>query len=197
MISEYKLRVPTSHSWTEIVIQEFNTFLIDHALCEKKAAGMAVAMLSQFPEKRELVTAMSDLAVEEMMHFREVIKLIHQRGLELTKDEKDPYIARLRQHTSTHQNLFLLDRLLMGSVVEARGAERFQLVADNLDKTEKNLQLQKFYKAIAQSESRHYVLFLELAYQYYSEEQVDQRLDEWLNIEAEVINTLAITPKLH
>lgn len=198
MITEYQLVQASPQAWIDTVMADFDSFLIDHALCEKKAAGMAISTLSQHPDKTTLVAAMSELAVEEMMHFREVIKLIQNRSLVLSKDEKDPYIKQLRSFASTHQDRFLLDRLLMGSVVEARGAERFQLVADALAAYRpEEIQLAKFYKAIAQSEARHYTLFLELAYEYYSADMIAARLDEWLHKESEIMLSLALRPALH
>ncbi len=44
---------------------DFDSFLLDHAAAEKKASGMAVSMLSHYPDRVELVAAMADLAVEE------------------------------------------------------------------------------------------------------------------------------------
>ena len=89
-------------------------------------------MLSHYPDKARLVTAMSELAVEEMVHFREVVKLIQERDLQLTADEKDPYVNEVRSWIRQGSEEYLLDRLLTGAVIEARGAERFKLVADAL-----------------------------------------------------------------
>ena len=114
------------------VIERFDQFLLDHAAAEKKAAGMALSMLSHYPDRARLVTAMSELAAEEMMHFREVVKLIQERGLQLTADEKDPYINEIRSWIRQGSEEYLLDRLLTGAVIEARGAERFALVAEAL-----------------------------------------------------------------
>lgn len=190
---ELKLRAATSAEWTKAVISDFNTFLLDHAAAEKKASGMAVSMLSHYPDKPELVKAMIDLSIEEMTHFREVVKLLSARGLQLTPDTKDHYVNALRKLVRTGSDAYLLDRLLIAGVIEARGCERFALVAEALE----DGKLKQFYRAIAQSESRHHELFVRLACTYFDYHQVEQRLDELLAREAEVMRKLPITAALH
>ena len=73
-------------AWVDCVTERFDQFLLDHAAAEKKAAGMALSMLSHYPDRARLVTAMSELAAEELVHFREVVKLIQERGLQLSAD---------------------------------------------------------------------------------------------------------------
>ena len=86
----------TSPDWTDTVLGDFDSFLQDHAAAEKKASGMAISMLSHYPDKVELVAAMADLAVEELTHYREVVNWLHRRGLLTTADEKDPYVVEFR-----------------------------------------------------------------------------------------------------
>ncbi|MBC6905602.1 tRNA-(ms[2]io[6]A)-hydroxylase [Saccharophagus sp. K07] len=189
----YSLRYQTLPAWTEAVLADFDAFLIDHAAAEKKASGMAVAMLSHYPDKPEIVTAMVDLALEEMTHFREVVKIIHQRGLRLGADQKDPYVNALREHTRTGKEVYLLDRLLIGSIVEARGCERFGLIAEALPPGD----LKKFYKAITESEARHEDLFIKLAQLYFPETEIRARLDQLLDEEAKIVASLPIIAALH
>ena len=75
----------------------FDSFLLDHAAAEKKASGMAISMLSHYPDRTELVAAMADLALEELTHYREVVKWIHKRGLITAADEKDHYVIAFRK----------------------------------------------------------------------------------------------------
>jgi tRNA-(ms[2]io[6]A)-hydroxylase len=86
------LRFNTSSAWAEAVHADFDTFLKDHAAAEKKASGMAISMISHYPDRIELVNVMTDLAIEELTHYREVIKWLHQRGSQLGADVKDPYV---------------------------------------------------------------------------------------------------------
>lgn len=205
-IQSFELGAPTPDTWTQCVMANFNTFLLDHAACEKKASGMAVSMISHYPDRVQLVSAMADLAVEEMSHYREVIRLIQARGMVLTKDEKDPYIAKLRNFVSSGTDAYFLDRLLMGSIVEARGAERFALIADALKEQQTDIEKQDkqedsslyaFYSAIAKSEARHYMLFLELAHLYFDQDTIATRLDQWITFETDVMHGLAIRAALH
>ncbi|HEY7772659.1 MAG TPA: tRNA-(ms[2]io[6]A)-hydroxylase [Marinagarivorans sp.] len=192
MIS-YTLKYATPPAWVDAVLNDFDHFLLDHAAAEKKASGMAISMLSHYPDKTKLVEAMSDLAIEEMVHFRDVAKLIHQRGLILAPDTKDDYINAFRKLMRKGTEVYFLDRLLVGSIVEARGCERFGLIADALPSGE----LKKFYLAITESERRHDDLFLKLAYAYFDAEVIEPRLEELLLAEANIVKALPIRAMLH
>ena len=172
---------------------DFDSFLLDHAAAEKKASGMAISMLSHYPDRVELVAAMADLAVEELTHYREVVKWIHRRGLLTAADRKDPYVLEFREAIRQGRQEYLLDRLLTAGIIEARGAERFSLVADALESGP----LKKFYQSIARSEERHYTLFLELAGLYIDQDVIDQRWDELLDTEASIVRKLPIRAALH
>lgn len=187
------LRYQTPPEWLDAVLADFDAFLLDHAAAEKKASGMAVSMLSHYPDRIDLVTAMADLAIEELTHYREVVKWIHKRGLHTAPDEKDPYVIAFRESLRKGKDEYMLDRLLTASIIEARGAERFALVAQGL--TEPSIK--KFYQSIARSEQRHYTLFLDLAAQYLPEEVIDSRWDELLDIEAGIVRSLPIRARLH
>lgn len=172
---------------------DFDSFLLDHAAAEKKASGMAISMLSHYPDRVELVAAMADLAIEELTHYREVVKWIHSRGLLTVADQKDHYVLALRDTIRKGREVYLLDRLLTASIIEARGAERFALVAQALPAGA----LKKFYQSIARSEERHYQLFLELAGKYLEAEAIAARWDELLDIEAAIVAGLPIQAALH
>lgn len=187
------LRFATSPAWTEAVLKDFDRFLIDHAAAEKKASGMAMSMLSHYPDKEALVKTMAELAIEELAHFREVIKLLHARGLQPGADEKDPYVNEFRKCFRKGTDVYLLDRLLIGGIVEARGCERFGLIAKALSDTK----LQQFYTAIAESEAKHEMLFIDLAKLYFPEPTVEQRLNELLDAEAVIVANLPIRAALH
>ncbi|MBV1916121.1 MAG: tRNA-(ms[2]io[6]A)-hydroxylase [Pseudomonadales bacterium] len=189
----FTLKHATPLSWTETVLEDFDQFLLDHASCEKKASGMAVNLLSHYPDRAELVTAMTNLAIEELNHFREVTKLIHARGLALGTDSKDPYINRFRKAIRRGSDEYMLDQLLIASIVEARGAERFGLISQALDAGP----VKEFYIAITKSEQRHKDLFIELAKQYLPAADVEQRLEELLDIEAAIVAELPDRAALH
>lgn len=190
----FKLKYDTPFSWTEAVMADFDTFLQDHAAAEKKASGMAVSMLSHYPDRRKLVRAMTDLALEEMIHFKQVVKILLERNVNLADDKKDTYVKQLRALFRNGREVFLLDRLLVAAVIEARGYERFSLVAQALPEGSKE---QDFYGTIAKSEEKHAWLFVELAYEYFDKTEVDLRLEEILTAEAEICAALPFRAALH
>ncbi|MFT4826467.1 MAG: tRNA-(ms[2]io[6]A)-hydroxylase [Halioglobus sp.] len=192
-MADSPLRFATPDIWTETVMKNFDPFLLDHAAAEKKASGMAISMLSHYPDKLQLVSAMADLAIEELTHYREVVKWIHSRGLITAADQKDEYVIQFRKSIRKESEEYLLDRLLTASIIEARGAERFALVADALEASP----LKKFYQSIARSEERHYELFLELAGIYIDGSTVKTRWNELLDVEASIVAELPIRAALH
>ena len=190
---ENPLRFATPQAWVDSVMADFDIFLLDHAAAEKKASGMAISMVSHYPDRVELVKAMADLAIEELVHYKEVIKVIYDRGLQLGADEKDDYVNGFRKMMRKGSDKYFLDRLLCGAIIEARGAERFSLIAEALEEG----QLKQMYKAIANSEKRHYQQFLDLAKLYFPAEMVEARADEMLDFEADIVRNLPIQAKLH
>ena len=188
-----KLKYETPVIWAEGVVAAMDEFLPDHAAAEKKASSMAMTMVSHYPDKPELVMAMIDLAIEELNHYRAVVKLMNKWGLRLLPDEKDPYVNRLRRAFRDGKEHYFLDRLLIGGIVEARGAERFGLVADALPAGK----LQRFYRVITQSEEGHEALFMQLAELYFDPAEVRLRLNELLVIEADIVRDLPLRPMLH
>ena len=183
----------TPAAWIGAVMADFDGFLLDHASAEKKASGMAMSMIAHYPDQPTIVSAMVDLAVEEMNHYREVMRLILARKLTPGADLKDPYIHTLNRQVRKAAEHFLLDRLVVAAVVERRGAERFAIVADALeDSTLKN-----FYRAIAASEKRHWQLFIELASQHFEHTPVTERFNALTAVEAEIVATLPVRAALH
>ncbi len=189
----FSLRATSPAAWLAAVLANLDQFLLDHAAAEKKASGMAVSMLSHYPDRQALVTAMADLAIEEMVHFREVVKLLHARGLQTGSDDKDPYVNQMRGLHRKGSDAYLMDRLLVAGIIEARGHERFGMLAEALPPGD----LQQFYSSIARSEARHKDLFIELAHQYFPESLVNARLNDMLDAEAMIMLDLPIRPALH
>lgn len=154
---------------------------------------MSLSLITHYPDRKELVAAMMDLAREELEHFYQVYRRIAERGLTLGPDGKDPYVRAMREEIRNGGEDYFLDRLLVSGIVEARGYERFALIAEAL--TDRSLQ--RFYREIAASEARHEALFIGLARTYFSQTSVDARLDALLEAEAKILQNLAIRPALH
>ena len=187
------LAVPTSNAWLEVVLGDFDAFLLDHAACERKASATGMAFVVRYPDRRELLAPMIAFAREELEHFERVYAIIESRGLTLAPDSKDPYVDGLSRWIRTGRDERLLDRLVMGGVVEARGCERFGLVAAGLPEGS----LKDFYAELTRSEARHVGLFHRLARRLFPATEVDARVRELLEFEGGVIAGLNLRPALH
>jgi tRNA 2-(methylsulfanyl)-N6-isopentenyladenosine37 hydroxylase len=183
----------TPSEWADGVLANMDTFLLDHAACERKASATAMAFVSHYPDRPDLVRAMIALAQEELEHFRQVWLRVEDRNLVLKPDTKDRYVRGLRKHIRDGTELYLLDRLVVAAVVEARGQERFGLIADALPSGD----LKRFYALITRSEALHAQQFLDLADRYFDRDTVRRRLQTLLAKEAEIISALPFRPALH
>jgi len=188
-----RLRLATSPAWTEAVLADFDAFLLDHAANERKASASALALVAHYPDRALLVERLITLAIEELKHFQAVQARIAERGRTLGPDVRSDYLHRLAAHFRAGSEAYFLDRLLTAAVVEARGCERFGLVAAALPEGD----LKEFYRDLARSEVRHQGLYRELALAYFGEEGVRGRLDEILEAEARVVASLPVRPALY
>jgi tRNA-(ms[2]io[6]A)-hydroxylase len=188
-----QLRRATEEAWLETVMADFDAFLLDHAACERKASATGMWFVSRYPDRRGLIDPMIRFAREELEHFHRVVRVIEQRGLGLAPDRKDEYVLALRRLARNDSDAHLLDRLLIAGVVEARGTERFGLVAEALQAGE----LKDMYLDLTRSEARHHALFVTLARTWFSEADVRGRLDELLDAEAAIVAGLPIVAAVH
>lgn len=185
---------PSKSEWLDAVMSDFNTFLQDHADCERKASAMAMSFVAKYPDRLEIIPELIETAVEELEHFQQVYALMQKRGVALPKSMgKDPYVTKLikRCHDGIQERF--LDRLLIASVVETRGAERFKLIAE----AQEDKELWRFYKMLWTSEAKHGHIFVKMALNYFPEDKTYKRLEYWIEQEAEVINGLEIRSALH
>jgi tRNA-(ms[2]io[6]A)-hydroxylase len=187
------LAAPTPAAWLEVVLGDFDAFLLDHAACERKASATGMAFVVRYPDRRELLAPMIAFAREELEHFEQVYALIEARGLTLGPDSKDPYVDALSRWVRTGRDERLLDRLVMGGVVEARGCERFGMVAAGLP----DGPLKDFYAELTRAEARHVGLFHRLARKLFPTAMVDARVRDLLAHEGELITRLELRPALH
>lgn len=189
------LKADSPAAWTEAVLADFDTFLQDHADCERKASAMAMSLIAKYPDRELIVPELIETALEEMEHFRDVYAIMAARKVPLPgKMEPDLYIKQLMDLAKggSAESRFLT-RLLLGSVVECRGCERFKLVADHV----RDQSLQQFYKALWTSEAKHGNIYAKLALHYFPEQEVYKRLDELMEAEAEIMLALPVKAALH
>lgn len=193
-----QLRVPlcyeSSPEWIEKVLSDFDSFLQDHANCERKASAMAMSFVAKFPDRIEIIPQLIDTAIEELEHFRSVYKIMEERGILLPHEiGQDIYMKQLVDKCRSGKQERFMDRLLLASVVENRGAERFKLVYENIDDKE----LKKFYHDLWASEAKHGEIFVHMALNYFEEDDVFNRLEELNDLEGEIISNMPITAALH
>ena len=155
------LKLPTDPRWVNIVAKNIEDILTDHAYCEQKAASAAISFIVGFPDYTELVSEMSDLAQEEMSHFKMVHDIMKEKGLTLGRERKDVYVNKLRFYFPKGGSRLesLINRLLVAALVEARSCERFRLLSEELE----DKKLAKFYRKLMISEAGHYTMFLKFA----------------------------------
>jgi tRNA 2-(methylsulfanyl)-N6-isopentenyladenosine37 hydroxylase len=189
------LRAPTRAGWLDVVLADFDAFLLDHAACERKASATGMSFVVKYPDRRELLEPMIEFAREELEHFQRVFRVVSQRGLMLAADYKDEYVNGLRSRVRSHGDELLLDRLLVAGIVEARGCERLGLVASAL--AERHDELEELYVDLTRAESRHHALFFRLARIWFDESTVQRRADELLDFEARLVTSLPLLPRVH
>jgi tRNA 2-(methylsulfanyl)-N6-isopentenyladenosine37 hydroxylase len=152
------LRAPTPEAWVAAAVRRWRELLVDHANCEKKAASTALALMFAYPEDHALALALSRLAREELRHFEQVQKMMIALGVDFERQQPGRYASGLRSLLLTSEPGRKLDLLLSGALIEARSAERFQLLSGRLQQP-----LAGFYAQLERSEARHFELYVNLA----------------------------------
>jgi tRNA-(ms[2]io[6]A)-hydroxylase len=161
------LRSATDPEWAKEAVRDLDHVLVDHAHCEMKAATNALSLVVRHSGDLALVRALVDLAREELDHFRRVVGFLERRGLKLGPPEVDQYAAELRRVQASLPPWAMppiVDRLLVGALIEARSCERFKLLLDALPKDTPH-DLRVFYEELFAAEARHYRMYLDLAVQ--------------------------------
>jgi tRNA-(ms[2]io[6]A)-hydroxylase len=189
------LKLPTDPRWVNIVEKNIDEILIDHAYCEQKAASTAISLIVSFPEYTDLVQEMVTLVREEMGHFKMVHDRILARGEVLGRDRKDDYVIELIKFfpKGGSRTTQLVHRLLYAALIEARSCERFRLLSEQL----KDKELASFYHKLMISEAGHYTLFLTFARQYGDRKEVDNKWEDLLVYEANIMKNLGTKGIIH
>lgn len=189
------LKLPTDPRWVNIVEKNIDEILTDHAYCEQKAASTAISLIVTFPEYPDLVQEMVALSREEMGHFKMVHDLILKRGSTLGRYRKDEYVIALMKFfpKGGDRKTQLVHRLLYAALIEARSCERFRLLSEELQDKE----LAEFYRKLMISEAGHYTMFLKFARKFGDREEVDQKWQDLLQYEAEIMKDLGKKETVH
>jgi tRNA-(ms[2]io[6]A)-hydroxylase len=187
------LKSSTSSRWWEQVQGNLDLLLIDHAHCEKKAAGTAMNLIFAYVDRVELCRELSAIVVEELEHFRMVLDLVERRGIHFRRLTPSNYGRQLNELIAKQEPQKAIDRLLVAGLIEARSCERFGILRERLPDRE----LASFYDNLFESEARHHSTYVRLARLFGMEELVHQRLEELATAEAEIIARGDEEPRMH
>jgi tRNA-(ms[2]io[6]A)-hydroxylase len=187
------LHAPSPERWLRQVEGNLEELLIDHAHCEKKAAGVAMGLLFAYTDHTELCRAMSEIVQEELEHFRLVLDVLAQRGIRFRRLRPSAYGQRLHALIRRQEPGRAVDRLLVASLIEARSCERFGLLRDHL----RDRELASFFSSLFESEARHHSTYVRLARSFVSAEEVQQRLESLASEEGRIISAGEDLPRMH
>ncbi|WP_425398244.1 tRNA-(ms[2]io[6]A)-hydroxylase [Aeoliella sp.] len=187
------LKTETGARWLAQVDSNLDDILIDHAHCEKKAAGTALNLMFAYVEDIELCREMTEIVNEELEHFHMVIELLDRRGVKFRRLKPSAYGRKLNDLVRTGEPNKAVDRLLVAGLIEARSCERFQKLAEHVEDQE----LAEFYQSLFESEARHHTTYTRLAKHFAPEEEVMTRLEELYDAEAAIMEVGEELPRMH
>lgn len=187
------LQCETSARWLEQVDRDLPAILIDHAHCEKKAAGTALNLIFAYVEDLELCREMTLIVNEELEHFHMVLALLAKRGIRFRRLKPSSYGRELNDLVRKQEPQKAVDRLLIAGLIEARSCERFDVLAAHV----KDQELAEFYRSLFESEARHHTTYTRLAKHFGPEAVVMARLDELAAAEAAIITRGEELPRVH
>ncbi|WP_312322730.1 tRNA-(ms[2]io[6]A)-hydroxylase [Soonwooa sp.] len=190
----FRLKLLTDPRWANIAEGNLEEILTDHAWCEQKAATNAIGLITMLPEYPEIVTELLAIAQEELDHFNQVHEIIKERGGVLGRSRKDDYVNDLIKFIvqGSREDL-IVDKMLFAAMIEARSCERFKVLTENI----KDEKLKKFYHELMVSEANHYTTFIGFARQLGDPEKVNQRWEEWLDYESQIIRSYGNKETIH
>lgn len=190
----FKLKLLTDPRWANIAEDNLEEILTDHAWCEQKATTNAITIITMVPEYPEIITELLKIAQEELEHFQMVHEIIKKRGFTFGRERKDDYVGQLFKFIvqGTREN-YIIDRMLFAAMIEARSCERFKVLTENI----KDEELKVFYKDLMISEAGHYATFIGFARKLGDPEKVNQRWEEWLEYESQIIKSYGNQERIH
>jgi tRNA-(ms[2]io[6]A)-hydroxylase len=177
------LLAPTSPGWVRQAIARPDLLLIDHAHCERKAAGVALQLMFRYPSDGELGERLSPLAREELAHFERVLVLMRRRHIAPRALQAPAYGAALKAQARRQEPARLLDSLLISGLIEARSHERMALLAVHSPDQE----LRELYGDLLASEARHFGLYWLLCEARFGREATVERLEQLARAEWEAL----------
>ena len=183
----------SSDEWIQLAISHPIEILIDHAHCERKAAGVAVQLMFRYPSEPNLSEFLSPLAREELEHFEKIFYFLKDLGYPLKALKPPPYGAELAKSIRKEEPYRMLDSFLIAGLIEARSHERLSLLA--LNSEEKSFKT--LYESLLESEARHFGLYWKLAQTRFSKDETFMRLDALSKVESEILSKTFDMPRVH
>jgi tRNA-(ms[2]io[6]A)-hydroxylase len=196
VIGESKIRWlknKTSEDWIDLAISNPMEILLDHAHCERKAAGVALQLMFRYVSEPGLSEVLSPLAREELEHFERVLSILNSRGKKLQKLASPPYGAILAKNICKDEPLRMLDSFLVAGLIEARSHERMKLLSIHSP----DIELRNLYADLLKSEARHFGIYWRLASERFDQNILISRLEELAKVESDALLEMHHQPRMH
>ena len=183
----------TSEDWIDLAISNPMEILLDHAHCERKAAGVALQLMFRYVSEPGLSEVLSPLAREELEHFERVLSILNARGEKLQKLASPPYGAILAKNIRRDEPLRMLDSFLVAGLIEARSYERMQLLSMHSP----DIELSNLYADLLKSEAKHFGIYWKLADERFERNALISRLEELAKVESDALLQMHHEPRMH
>ena len=187
------LKNKTTEEWINLAISNPMEILLDHAHCERKAAGVALQLMFRYVSEPGLSEVLSPLAREELEHFERVVSILNARGEKLRKLASPPYGAILAKNIRKEEPLRMLDSFLVAGLIEARSHERMKLLSIHSP----DIELRNLYADLLKSEARHFGIYWKLAAERFDRKILSSRLEELAKVESDALLDLHHEPRMH
>jgi tRNA-(ms[2]io[6]A)-hydroxylase len=186
-------REPLPDWWLPKVRERLFEVLVDHAHLERKAATTALN-LEKYRELFPVVRELNAIAIEELQHFEQVLGLLQERGIAFGQPVRSPWISALMAAVRKGRREQVIDHLVVCALIEGRSCEKFQILARGV--RDLDARLADFYAGLVESEGNHYATYLIMA-RHIDEEETRRRLDDFLELDAQLIGRPHALPILH
>ncbi len=183
----------TSEDWINLAISNPMEILLDHAHCERKAAGVALQLMFRYVSEPGLSEVLSPLAREELEHFERVLSILNRRGQKLQKLASPPYGSILAKNIRKNEPTRMLDSFLVAGLIEARSHERMTLLSIHSP----DLELRDLYADLLKSEAKHFGIYWKLASERFDQNILSSRLEVLSRVESEALEELHQEPRMH
>ena len=187
------LRNKTSEEWISLAISNPMEILLDHAHCERKAAGVALQLMFRYVSEPGLSEVLSPIAREELEHFERVLSILNGRGKKLQKLASPPYGSILTKNIRKDEPMRMLDSFLVAGLIEARSHERMTLLSIHSPDAE----LRDLYADLLKSEARHFGIYWKLADERFDRNILLSRLEELAMVESNALVEMYQEPRMH